>query len=141
MMNRRESPSTPSLKRNRWINRTTSVLLWSHPSDLIKWRSDGGQTIGPLYALAPDPYTSLLHACSFVYPYLIIAVVLIQWRARGYERSRLIFPEEDQMVVKRDHAVCASHPIQAYMFQIFFYFCVGLWAFWAFLLHWTPLLF
>jgi hypothetical protein len=64
-----------------------------------------------------------------------MAVVLIQWRARGYERSRLIFPEEDQMVVKRDHAVCASHPIQAYMFQIFFYFCVGLWAFWAFLLH------
>jgi hypothetical protein len=55
-----------------------------------------------------------------------MAVVLIQWRARGYERSRLIFPEEDQMVVKRDHAVCASHPIQAYMFQIFFIFA---WAF------------
>jgi hypothetical protein len=50
-----------------------------------------------------------------------MAVVLIQWRARGYERSRLICPEEDQMVVKRDHAVCASHPIQAYMFQIFLF--------------------
>jgi fatty acid desaturase len=62
---------------------------------------------------------------------------LIKWRAREHERSRLIFPEKDQTVVKRDHVAARHTQSRPKCFQIFI-FLRGLWAFGFFLLRCTP---
>jgi hypothetical protein len=122
----RESPSSPSLNRVRWINRVTRVRLWSQPSDLLKWRSDGDKTINPQYASTLDPTLLICTRVPRLYPDLITALGLIQWRAREHEHSRLIFHEKDQTVVKRDHAVARHTQSRPKWFQIYFFiFCVA----------------